>query len=57
MDKTRDRILQHCNWPGLFGGVRDYCRTCPECRKTCRIMTGDKVKLVRVPIIKKPFTV
>jgi transposase InsO family protein len=56
MDKTRQRLLMHFYWPGLFGAVRDYCSTCPECQKTSRLSVSDRAKLVRVPIIEKPFS-
>ncbi|XP_052713999.1 uncharacterized protein LOC128187632 [Crassostrea angulata] len=31
--KTRNRILQHFFWPGIFSDTSKYCRSCPECQK------------------------
>lgn len=31
--KTRNRILQHFFWPGMFSDTSKYCRSCPECQK------------------------
>ena len=50
--KTKDRILQRYYWPGIFGDVAKYCRSCEVCqRNAARCPT--KAQLVPMPIIEK----
>nr|XP_034310523.1 uncharacterized protein LOC117684040 isoform X3 [Crassostrea gigas] len=53
--KTRNRILQHFFWPGIFSDTSKYCRSCPECQKGTAKGRVKKVPLVSIPTIDEPF--
>ena len=52
--KTKDRILQRYYWPGIFGDVAKYCRSCEVCQRNAA-RRPPKAQLVPMPIIEKPI--
>ena len=52
--KTKYRILQRYYWPGIFGDIAKYCRSCEVCQKNAA-RHPPKAQLVPIPIIEKPF--
>ena len=57
VNKTRDRILKNFYWPGIFGDISRFCRSCDSCQKTSKkIFKRDRAKLVKVPIVDVPFS-
>jgi hypothetical protein len=54
-DKTRNRLLAHYFWPGIYSDVRHYCTTCPNCQLTSRKFKSDRAKLIPVPVMDTPF--
>ena len=54
-DKTRNRLLAHYFWPGIYSDVRHYCTTCPNCQLTSRKCKSDRAKLIPVPVMDIPF--
>ena len=48
--KTLDRILVNFFWPGMFGDVRRYCRSCDICQRTV-----DKGTVTRAPVQNMPL--
>ena len=55
MKKTRDRILQHYFWPGIFHDVEIYCKSCTVCQLSSSKGKSAKVPLVSIPPIDVPF--
>ena len=53
--KTRDRILPHFLWPGIFSDVASYCRSCPKCQKITAKGRISRVPLISPPLIEEPF--
>lgn len=53
--KTRERILQHFYWPGLYNDVSDYCRSCDVCQLGVPKGRITKVPLVSIPPLDVPF--
>ena len=53
--KTRDRVLQCYYWPGVFGEVAKYCRTCDVCQRS-RGKKPTQAPMIPMPVIQKPFT-
>jgi hypothetical protein len=53
--QTRDRIMQHFFWPGIFNGIAEYCRSCPECQLGTAKGRVLRAPLVSTPPIDKPF--
>ncbi|XP_078694909.1 uncharacterized protein LOC144923898 [Branchiostoma floridae x Branchiostoma belcheri] len=53
--RTRERVLQHFYWPGLFRDVKRFCKGCPECQKSATRRVGDKHTMVAPPVIGEPF--
>lgn len=53
--KTKDRILQHYYWPGIFGDVTKYCRTCEVCQQS-RGKRPARAPMLPMPLGQKPFT-
>ena len=53
--KTRDRILPHFFWPGIFSDVASYCRSCPKCQKITAKGRISRVPLISPPLIEEPF--
>ena len=33
MHRTLDRVTKRCYWPGMFGDVKAYCRSCETCQR------------------------
>lgn len=53
MQKTQERLLNHFHWPGIYGDVKRYIRSCDQCQKnSCK---PTKVPLSSMPVIGKPF--
>ncbi|KAI8498470.1 hypothetical protein Bbelb_236720 [Branchiostoma belcheri] len=53
--RTRERILQHFYWPGLFRDVKKFCKGCPDCQMSATRRAGEKHTMVAPPIIGEPF--
>ena len=53
--KTKDRILSHFYWPGIFKQVADYCRSCPVCQFIDKTKSPRKHPLCPLPVIQTPF--
>ena len=53
--KTRDRILQHYFWPGMFEDVALYCKSCQICQLSSSKGKSAKVPLVSIPPMDVPF--
>lgn len=53
--KTSDRILSSFYWPGIYGDVKRYCRSCDVCQRTIPQGKVTKVPLGEVPLIDAPF--
>ncbi|XP_052080712.1 uncharacterized protein LOC127718696 [Mytilus californianus] len=53
--KTRDRILHHYFWPGMFEDVAMYCKSCHVCQLRSTKGKSAKVPLVSIPSIDVPF--
>ena len=56
VDKTRERLLCHYFWPGIYADVSQYCASCPQCQKAA---TGKhrlgKAPLKPIPVMGLPF--
>ena len=55
VSKTKDRILSHFYWPGIFKQVADYCRSCPVCQFIDKTKSPRKHPLCPLPVIQTPF--
>ena len=53
--KTRQRLMQHFFWPGIFGDVAQYCRSCPQCQKSIPKGRVGRAPHVDVPPMDEPF--
>ena len=53
--KTRDRLLEHYYWPGIYKDVDNFCATCKECQLGARKRSSEKAPLISVPVVGKPF--
>lgn len=53
--KTRDRIMQHFFWPGIFNEVAEYCRSCPDCQMGTAKGRVPRAPLISIPPIDEPF--
>ena len=53
--KTRDRIMQHFFWPGMFQDISEFCRSCPECQKGIQKGRIPRAPLISIPPIDEPF--
>ncbi|XP_035664608.1 uncharacterized protein LOC118408091, partial [Branchiostoma floridae] len=53
--RTRERVLQHFYWPGIFRDVKRFCKGCPQCQKSATRRAGEKHTMVAPPIIGEPF--
>ena len=54
-EKTKDRVLQNFNWPGIFSDISQYCKSCPDCQKTARSRFANRAPLIPLPTIDIPF--
>lgn len=52
--KTLPRIGKRFYWPGLFGEVKSFCKSCPQCQ-----LSGGKglahAPLIPLPVVDTPF--
>lgn len=55
VEKTKQRILAHFYWPGVFKDVANYCRSCPKCQMLEKSKVSRKAPLIPMPIIDTPF--
>ena len=53
--KTRDRIMQHFFWPGIFNDISEYCRSCPDCQMGTAKGRVIRAPLISIPPIDEPF--
>ena len=53
--KTKQRVLAHFYWPGVFHDVAQYCRDCPACQMMDKGKEQRKAPLIPMPIIDTPF--
>jgi hypothetical protein len=55
VQKTKDRVLAHFYWPGVFQDIQKYCRTCDTCQRMDKGRRTRKVPLLPMPVIDVPF--
>ncbi len=55
VQKTKDRVLEHFYWPGVFQDVQRYCRTCDVCQRMDKGKRKHKAPLIPMPVIDVPF--
>ena len=53
--KTREKILVHFYWPGIFPDVAIYCRSCKNCQKCFPKGRIQKAPLISIPPMEEPF--
>ena len=53
--KTRDRIMQHFFWPGIFNDISEYCRSCPDCQIGSAKGRVPRAPLISIPPMDEPF--
>ncbi len=53
--KTRNRILNHFYWPGIFNDVANFCRSCAQCQKSVPKGRVGKALLIPIPPMEVPF--
>ena len=53
--KSHERVAARFYWPGLYGEVLNYCKSCPECQLTSKRKTRP-YPLQPLPVIEVPFT-
>ena len=53
--KTQARLLNHFYWPGVYGDVSRFCRSCEVCQRNS-IGRPTKVPLINLPVIDTPFS-
>ena len=53
--KTRDRIMRHFFWPGIFTDISEYLKSFPECQKGIQKGRITRAPLISIPPIEKPF--
>ncbi len=53
--KSHERIAARFYWPGLYGDVLNFCKSCPECQLTSKRKTNP-YPLQPLPVIEVPFT-
>jgi hypothetical protein len=52
---TEDRIVQNFFWPGCFGDIDRFCKSCDICQRTTPAGRVKKVPLGKMPTIDVPF--
>lgn len=52
--KTEQKIRDHFYWPGMYGDISRYTRSCDVCQRFGK-KGNVKVPLVKTPIISEPF--
>ncbi|XP_072030803.1 uncharacterized protein [Amphiura filiformis] len=55
VQKTKDRVLAHFYWPGVFQDIQRYCRTCDVCQRLDKGKQTRKAPLLPMPVIDVPF--
>ena len=55
IEKSRERLLAHFFWPGIYEDVRNFCSTCPECQKATGKVVDPPAKLQPIPAMGMPF--
>ena len=55
INKTQARVLNHFYWPGIYGDIRRFCRSCEVCQKVCSTKPS-KNSLISMPVISTPFS-
>ena len=53
--KTKDRVLAHFYWPGIFKDIENYCRSCGTCQFIDKGRSPRRHPLHPMPIIDTPF--
>ena len=53
--KTLDRILLNFYWPGMFGDVRRFCKSCDICQRTVAKGTITRAPVQNMPLVNVPF--
>ncbi len=54
-NKTKGRILTSYYWPGIFGEIAKYCKTCEVCQKGQGRRHLRQAEMICMPIIPSPF--
>ena len=52
--RTLDRVMERFYWPGAYGDVRDYCRSCEICQRRSRPSPGARAPL-QTETVCRPF--
>ena len=52
--RTLDRVMERFYWPGAYGEVRDYCRSCVLCQRRSRPSPGARAPL-QTETVSRPF--
>ena len=55
VEKTRERLLAHFFWPGIYKDVQSFCESCPDCQKATGRMSNPPAKLQPIPPMGLPF--
>ena len=53
--KTTDQVVVEFFWPGIWGDVTRFCKSCGICQRTIQKGRVAKVPLGRLPLIDTPF--
>ena len=53
--KTRERILNHFYWPGIFPDVAKFCKSCENCQKCIPKGRVPKAPLIPIQPMDEPF--
>ena len=53
--KTRERILNHFYWPGIFPDVAKFCKSCVNCQKCIPKGRVPKAPLIPIQPMDEPF--
>ena len=53
--KTYDRIMQNFYWPGIFGDVKRFCRSCDICQRTVDKGTASRAPVQNMPLVNVAF--
>ena len=53
--KTTDKIISNFYWPGIYGDITRFRRSCDICQKTLQKGKVPRVPLERMPFIDTPF--
>ena len=53
--KTREKILNHFYWPGIFPDVAKFCRSCKNCQKCLPKGRVPRAPLISIQPMEEPF--